>query len=286
MELLITITLLAILAETTYLTAVNTQVLSKKTKRSIFVDTSALIDGRIVAVAQSGFIDGVLQIPRSVVGELQFLADNSDAEKRSRARHGLDVIAELQQLSSVDTAIYRDSSQAKEGVDERLLNLARKHKGSAICTVDYNLNKVAQVEKITVLNVNDLSLSLRMAHLPGEHVTIELTQKGQDGHQAVGHLADGTMVVVEHANSLIGKFVEVEVIRSLQTAAGRMMFARLLKRDDSSKKPNSTPRSKPAQRSNQRTDTHRSTPKKTNIKSKPRTSAQREADLIELANKG
>jgi uncharacterized protein YacL len=213
------------------------------------------------------------------------LADNSDAEKRSRARHGLDVIAELQQLSSVETAIYRDSSNAKEGVDERLLNLARKHKGSVICTVDYNLNKVAQVEHITVLNVNDLSLSLRMAHLPGEHVTIELTQKGQDAHQAVGHLADGTMVVVEHANGLIGKFVEVEVIRSLQTAAGRMMFARLIKRDDSAKKPANNSRNKIAKRSNQ-PDTGRTAPRKTNVKSKPRTSAQREADLIELANKG
>lgn len=288
MELLITITLLAILAETTYLTAVNTNILAKKTKRSIFVDTSALIDGRIVAVARSGFIDGVLQIPRSVVGELQYLADNSDAEKRSRARHGLDVIAELQQMSDVAVEIYRDSSNVKEGVDERLINLARKHKGSAICTVDYNLNKVAQVEQVAVLNVNDLSLSLRMAHLPGEHITIELTQKGQDSHQAVGHLADGTMVVVENANNLIGKIVEVEIIRSLQTSAGRMMFAKLLKRPHDSSK---------AVRSSKSNSRSHVSPKKAvakqrgssaavTTKAKPRTSAQREADLIELANRG
>lgn len=284
MELFITIILLAILAETTYLTAVNTQVLSKKIKRSIFVDTSALIDGRIVAVAQSGFIDGTLQIPRSVVAELQFLADNSDPEKRSRARHGLDVIADLQQVSSVDVEIYRDDSRASEGVDERLLSLARKHKGSAICTVDYNLNKVAQVEQITVLNVNDLSMTLRMAHLPGEHISVELTQKGQDSHQAVGHLADGTMVVVENASGLIGQVAEVEVIRSLQTAAGRMMFAKLVK-NEQSKSGNNQRKHKTNSFSKRRTVQRSSSKQRNDSKPKPRTSAQREADLIELANK-
>jgi uncharacterized protein YacL len=284
MELFITIILLAILAETTYLTAVNTQVLSKKIKRSIFVDTSALIDGRIVAVAQSGFIDGTLQIPRSVVAELQFLADNSDPEKRSRARHGLDVIADLQQVSSVDVEIYRDDSRASEGVDERLLSLARKHKGSAICTVDYNLNKVAQVEQITVLNVNDLSMTLRMAHLPGEHISVELTQKGQDSHQAVGHLADGTMVVVENASGLIGQVAEVEVIRSLQTAAGRMMFAKLVK-NEQSKGGNNQRKHKTNSFSKRRTVQRSSSKQRNDSKPKPRTSAQREADLIELANK-
>jgi hypothetical protein len=123
--------------------------------------------------------------------------------------------------------ILQDGSKADEGVDERLLTLAKKH-GAAICTIDYNLNKVALVEGITVLNLNELAQGLRMAYLPGEKMHLELVQKGQDSHQAVGYLPDGTMVVVEHANKLIGQTAEVEIIRSLQTAAGRMMFAKRL----------------------------------------------------------
>lgn len=218
------VTLLAV----SYLVAVNTKKLSTgNSEKRIFVDTSVLIDGRIIAVAQSGFISGKLSIPRSVVGELQFLADNADSEKRSRARHGLDVVAELQNMPDVKVEIFQDGSRAEEGVDERLLKLAKKYQGS-ICTIDYNLNKVAKVEGVTVLNVNDLAMSLRMAYLPGEKILLELTQKGQDTHQAVGHLTDGTMVVVEHANNKIGQTVEIEFIRSLQTAAGKMMFAKLV----------------------------------------------------------
>src|ERR1035437_2691577 len=172
MEIITIALLLVIAAEATYLVAVNTKKIShKKEVRPIFVDTSVLMDGRIIAVAQSGFISGKLSIPRSVIGELQFLADNADNEKRARARHGLDVV-----------------------------------------------------------NVNDLAMSLRMAYLPGEKMMLELTQKGQDVHQAIGHLTDGTMVVVEHANNCIGQTVEIEFIRSLQTAAGKMMFAKLVER--------------------------------------------------------
>jgi len=228
MENVIIILLLVLLAEATYLVAVNTKRLShKKEIKPIFVDTSVLMDGRIMAVAQSGFIVGQLSIPRSVIGELQFLADNSDSEKRNRARHGLDVVTELQSMPNVKVEIFQDGSKAAEGVDERLLNLAKKYQGS-ICTIDYNLNKVAKVENIEVLNVNDLAMSLRMAYLPGERMLLELIQKGQDGHQAVGHLTDGTMVVVEHASGQIGKKVEIEFVRSLQTAAGKMMFAKLV----------------------------------------------------------
>lgn len=228
MEIIIIFILLVLTVEVTYLVAVNTKRLShKKEIKPIFVDTSVLMDGRIIAVAQSGFILGQLSIPRSVIGELQFLADNSDSEKRSRARHGLDVITELQAMPDVKIEIFQDGSKAKEGVDERLLNLAKKYQGS-ICTIDYNLNKVAKVEGIAILNVNDLAMSLRMAYLPGEKMNLELTAKGQDAHQAVGHLVDGTMVVVEHASSYIGKMVEIEFIRSLQTAAGKMMFAKVV----------------------------------------------------------
>lgn len=223
-QLIIVAVLLILLAEVTYLVAKLPRQINSK-KRMIFVDTSVLIDGRILSVAKSGFIGDTLVIPRSVIGELQFLADNADSDKRARARYGLDVAKELQEMLEVDTTILQDGSKAEEGVDDRLLTLAKKYSG-AVATIDYNLNKVAAVEGIDVLNVNELAQSLRMAYLPGEKIMLELVQKGQDSHQAVGYLRDGTMVVVEHASSNIGKSIEVEFIRSLQTAAGKMMFAR------------------------------------------------------------
>lgn len=233
MELLIISTLFVITAETSYLVVAQTIKFkhSKKQHMPIFVDTSVLIDGRIISIAESGFITSTLFIPQSVVGELQFLADNADTEKRSRARHGLDIVKELQAMANVKVEIFHDGMKAEEGVDNRLLKLAKQYNG-AICTIDFNLNKVAQTEGIPVLNVNDLAKTLRMAYLPGEKIKLELTQKGNDGHQAIGHLDDGTMVVVEHASSQIGKIVEIEFIRGLQTAAGKMMFARLVGNTD------------------------------------------------------
>lgn len=234
-QIITVIIALAILIEVTFLVVkLPRQAINKKQSRPIFVDTSVLIDGRILAVAQSGFIGDTLVIPRSVIGELQFLADHADHEKRARARHGLDVVKELQTMPTVAVEILQDGSKAEEGVDERLLNLAKKHNG-VVCTIDYNLNKVAVVENIIVLNVNELAQSLRMAYLPGERMLLEMTQKGQDNHQAVGYLTDGTMVVVEHAYKSIGQTIEIEFIRSLQTAAGKMMFAKPTKSDESSK---------------------------------------------------
>lgn len=221
---LLAVTLL-ILGEVSYLLAKLPRTNTKTKKRMVLVDTSVLMDGRIVGIAATGFVGGTLVIPRSVVGELQFLADNADADKRTRARAGLDVISELQAMKDVDVEILQDGSRAHEGVDERLLKLAKQY-AAVICTIDYNLNKVAVVEGIQVLNINELAQGLRMAYLPGEKFFVELIQKGQDSHQAVGHLSDGTMVVVEQSSALIGQTVEVEAIRSLQTAAGKMMFAR------------------------------------------------------------
>lgn len=240
-QILIVVALLAILAEVTYMVVkMPRPTLGKKQGRPIFVDTSVLIDGRIIPVAKSGFISDPLVIPRSVIGELQFLADNADHDKRSRARYGLDVVQELQAMPGIDVEIHQDGSKAAEGVDERLLTLAKKYDG-AICTIDYNLNKVAVVESIQVLNVNELAQSLRMAYLPGERMNLELVQKGQDTHQAVGYLADGTMVVVEHSNKFIGQTVEIEFIRSLQTAAGKMMFARRVETSAAHVKPMQKP---------------------------------------------
>ena len=286
MDNIIIILLAVILAESSYLTAVNTKKLSrKKEARPIFVDTSVLMDGRIIAVAGSGFVNGVLNIPRSVVGELQFLADHADTDKRARARHGLDIIAELQHMPNVDVKIFQDGSRATDGVDERLLELAKKYDG-AICTIDYNLNKVALVGGITVLNVNDLAMGLRMAYLPGEKMLLELTQKGQDPHQAVGHLVDGTMVVVERASSKVGQTVEIEFIRSLQTAAGKMMFAKLV---DLNKQSKSSSGNKPDTRKKklpvQKIDRFQTRKPNQNYRKPNRSkSAQNEQNLIDLVN--
>lgn len=281
MDILIIILLLLILAELTYaLKASNTFGTRSRGGRPIFVDTSVLIDGRIIAVAQSGFVSDTLMIPRSVIGELQFLADNADNEKRARARHGLDVVHELQSLDTVKVEIFQDGSRAEEGVDERLLKLAKQH-GGAVCTIDYNLNKVAQVEEIAVLNVNDLAMSLRMAYLPGEKITLALTTKGNDSTQAVGHLDDGTMVVVEQAKSLIGSVVEVEVIRSLQTAAGKMMFARLIDSPKVSRGSTSNGRRQQKQQSNVNTPKSRRSSKLNRAASKMQ---DKESRLVELMN--
>lgn len=221
---LLAVTLL-IFGEVSYLLARLPKNSIKSKDRAILVDTSVLMDGRIAAVAQTGFIGGTLVIPRSVIGELQFLADHADADKRARARYGLDVVTELQAMEQVDVELLQDGSRAHEGVDDRLLKLAKQH-GAVIMTLDYNLNKVAAVEGTEVLNLNELAQSIRMEHLPGEKITLEIIQKGQDAHQGVGYLPDGTMVVVDQANSQIGQTLDVEIVRNLQTAAGRMIFAK------------------------------------------------------------
>ncbi|MFZ2275805.1 MAG: PIN domain-containing protein [Candidatus Nanogingivalis sp.] len=196
-----------------------------KSKKQVLVDTSILIDGRFLAVAKTGFINFDILIPRSVVGELQILADGGDDEKRTRARYGLDIISALQSEKGLNVLILADGNSAKEGVDNRLLNLAKKM-NAAILTADYNLNKVAKVEGIEVLNINELVQSVRADFLPGEKLMLEITGRGNEKKQGVGHLPDGTMVVVENAESFVGTTCEVEFIRSLQTAAGKMMFAR------------------------------------------------------------
>ena len=198
---------------------------NRQNEPSVYVDTSSLMDGRIMAAVASGFIPRRLVIPRSVLAELQLLADGGDSDKRTKARHGLDLASELRENKNLNVTILDDT--ATDGVDEHLLALARKN-GGAICTIDYNLAKVAQVENIPVLNINELAKQLRMSYLPGEKVSLKIVQKGndKDKRQGVGYLADGTMVVVEQAGSDVDSMVEVEFIRSLQTAAGRMMFAK------------------------------------------------------------
>jgi uncharacterized protein YacL len=213
-----------ILVETSFLFVKKLRQRSLKVARgSILLDTSVLMDGRIVEVAKTGIITAELIIPRSVIREMQLLADKADHDKRARARTGLENVRELQRMESVSATVVNDGLVDGGGVDERLLELAQNY-DAAIATVDFNLNKVAKVVGITVVNVNELAQMLRAVVLPGEIVEIQLVQTGQNREQAVGYLDDGTMVVVEHARQLIGQKLRVEIVRSLQTEAGRMMF--------------------------------------------------------------
>lgn len=224
-----TAVVVAIFIETTYLMIMKVRQRSLKVARgSILLDTCSIMDGRIIDVAKTGIITAEIIIPRSVVREMQLLADKADHDKRLRARKGLDNIRELQRLDGVSVAIVNDGLVDQGGVDERLLNLAQKY-DAAIATTDYNLNKVAKVINITVINVNELAQLLRAKYLPGEVVELELIQEGANREQGVGYLEDGTMVVVEDAKNLIGQKIKVEIVRSLQTEAGRMMFAKKVK---------------------------------------------------------
>lgn len=213
-----------VLAQTSYLTF-KTVKKEAAMKGDILLDTSVLIDGRIVAIARSGLMNARLVVLRSVVRELQFMADKADHDKRERARYGLDVIEKLQQLPTVTVSISDDGTTSQHGVDEQLIVIAQKT-GAKLCTIDYNLNKAARVQAVDVININELAHALRVIHLPGETIEVELVQPGQDKKQAVGYLDDGTMVVVEDSRSLMGQTVTVELTRTLQTAAGRMMFAK------------------------------------------------------------
>lgn len=220
---LMAIVTLGIFAETTYLFAKSVQ--PAKVKDGILLDTSVLIDGRIVSIARSGLISSKLIVPRSVVRELQFMADKADHDKRERARFGLDVIEQLQNIEGIQLVVIDDGITSQQGVDEQLINLALKWQAK-LCTIDYNLNKSARVQSVRVININELAHALRVTYLPGEQLEVKLQQPGQDSHQAVGYLDDGTMVVVDNAKSFIGQTLSVEATRVLQTAAGKMMFAK------------------------------------------------------------
>ncbi|MGE5312465.1 MAG: PIN/TRAM domain-containing protein [Acidobacteriota bacterium] len=221
---LMAILMVGVFAETTYLT-VRSFTPTKVAKDSILLDTSVLIDGRIVSIARSGLISATLVVPTSVVRELQFMADKADHDKRERARFGLDIIEQLQALEEVETQVVDDGITNQHGVDEQLIRLAKRW-NAKLCTIDYNLNKSSRVQGVVVVNINELAHALRVAYLPGETFEVKLQQAGQETHQAVGYLDDGTMVVVDNAKKSIGSVVTVEATRMLQTAAGRMMFAR------------------------------------------------------------
>ena len=194
------------------------------------LDTSVIIDGRILDVARTGFLEGLIIIPQFVLLELQAVADSTDPARRTRGRRGLDVLNDLQRLQGLNIEIDGETLKnlGVESVDSGLVALAGRI-DAQILTTDYNLNKLAQIQGISVLNVNDLANALKPMLLPGETIVIDVIREGKEPHQGVGYLDDGTMFVVEDGEKFIGKRVEVVVTSMLQTSAGRMVFGRFRK---------------------------------------------------------
>jgi len=189
------------------------------------VDTSVIIDGRISDICATKFLSGLLIIPQFVLDELQKLADSSDANKRIRARRGLEILHKLQGDPNVTVKIYEKDYPALKDVDAKLVVLAKDLDG-VVLTTDFNLNKIATLQGVTVLNVNDLPNALKPIYLPGETMIVYVVKEGKEHDQGVGYLDDGTMVVVEDGKKFIGRKMEVIVTSALQTSAGRMIFTR------------------------------------------------------------
>ena len=194
-------------------------------EESYLVDTSAIIDGRLVDLCKTRFVEGRLIIPRFVLRELQGVADSTDPIKRSRGRRGLEVLNQLRQLATVDVRIHEEELPGIAETDAKLVKLAQVL-GIRVITNDYNLNKVAEFQSVGVLNVNELAQALRPVVLPGEMLEIKPIKEGKEHHQAVAYLDDGTMVVVENGRPFIGQSIRGLVTSVLQTAAGRMVFVR------------------------------------------------------------
>ena len=194
--------------------------------RPVLLDTSVIIDGRIADISRTGFIEGELLVPRFVLNELQHVADSPDALRRNRGRRGLDMLRRLQSESVTPVRVTDMDIEDVRETDDKLVLLAKRLR-SPIITNDYNLNRVAELQGVRVLNVNELANAVRALFLPGESLTVSIVQEGKEIGQGVGYLDDGTMVVVEDGKPRIGQEVEVTVTKVLQTAAGRMLFARL-----------------------------------------------------------
>jgi len=201
------------------------QVGSVAITRPLILDTSAIIDGRILDIAKTGFVSGLVLVPKFILTELQQVADSADSLKRARGRKGFEIVEELKKIKKLRIEIW-DKDQNGKQVDEKLLNLAKSLHGRII-TTDYNLNRVAQAWGIEVLNVNDLANAVKTVSLPGESMEIKVVHLGKDKTQGVGYLSDGTMVVVADSAEKIGQTVKTEVTKNIQTPAGRMIFAKL-----------------------------------------------------------
>ena len=198
----------------------------KQGKKSYkILDTSVIIDGRIADIAETGFLDGVIVTPQFVLRELQLVADSADSLKRNRGRRGLDILQRLQKVANLQIQIVEDDFPAVREVDLKLIELAKLYEGKII-TNDFNLNKVAQLQGVEVLNINELANSLKPIVLPGETMRVFILKEGKEYNQGVAYLDDGTMVVVDNARKMIGKTIDVSVTSVLQTTAGKMIFGK------------------------------------------------------------
>ncbi len=201
----------------------------RKGQRPLILDTSVIIDGRIVDILQTWSPDAPICIPRFVLAELQGIADSSDKLKRKRGRRGLDIVNKLQSLENIEIQFYDSRltrEEMAEPVDQRLVVLATKINGRMV-TNDYNLNKLAQIRGVEVININDLANALKPVFLPGEAMQVKIIKPGEEPGQGVGYMEDGTMVVVEYAQDKVGEVVGLTVTSVLQTSAGRMVFGRV-----------------------------------------------------------
>lgn len=190
------------------------------------LDTSSIIDGRIAEICSTGFLEGPLLVPVFVLEELQLIADSSDVLKRNKGRRGLDILKQMQEDNYVEVRIINDDFDDVQGVDSKLVRLGRKINAKVV-TNDYNLNKVAALQGVVVLNINDLANALKPARIPGEHMEVLVVKAGKENNQGVGYLDDGTMIVVENGQKYIGSTVPVVVTSVLQTSAGRMIFVKV-----------------------------------------------------------
>ncbi|HTX78365.1 MAG TPA: PIN domain-containing protein [Longilinea sp.] len=193
--------------------------------RTILLDTSVIIDGRIADIARTGFLPGSLLIPRFVLNELQYIADSADSLRRQRGRRGLEVLAQLQKEPTIPVRLSDIDVEGVKEVDEKLVILARQMR-CPILTNDYNLNRVAELQGVVVLNINELANAVKSVLLPGETMSVRVIQEGKEQSQGVGYMDDGTMVVIEGGRDYINQEILVTVTKVLQTAAGRMIFAR------------------------------------------------------------
>ncbi|MDZ4159644.1 MAG: TRAM domain-containing protein, partial [Anaerolineaceae bacterium] len=193
--------------------------------RTILLDTSVIIDGRIADIARTGFLPGTLLVTRFVLAELQYIADSPDSLRRQRGRRGMEVLAQLQRDPSIHVQMSDIDVEGVREVDDKLVILARQLR-CPILTNDFNLNRIAELQGVIVLNVNELANAVKSVLLPGEVLAIRVIQEGKESGQGIGYLDDGTMVVVENGKEYMNKEIEVMVTKVLQTAAGRMIFAR------------------------------------------------------------
>jgi uncharacterized protein YacL len=196
---------------------------SKKSHK--ILDTSVIIDGRIADIAETGFLDGVIVIPQFVLRELQLVADSADSMKRNRGRRGLDILQRIQKIATLQVQIVEDDFPAVREVDLKLIELAKVYE-SKIVTNDFNLNKVAQLQGVAVLNINELANSLKPIVLPGEIMKVFILKEGKEYNQGVAYLDDGTMVVCDNARKMIGRNIDISVTSVLQTTAGKMIFGK------------------------------------------------------------